>query len=1009
MTKPFAAAFVRGLNRAMLAAAALLASSTLAQAGTTGQISGTVTDAANNAPLSGVLVTASAPTGTYKATTDAKGFYSLTGVTPDTLTVTFSKGGYDLRTVPGVTVVPDQTVPVSVKLSKTAKTIGTVNVRGASSAFQPSQTIDTYTETASRIDTALGKKNNLSETNLIRSVPGVTATSYGSTSLRGGLRTEIGFQYEGIDYTDALSSQFVNSLALNGIDQLQVTPGAGDASQGNSGTGVINIISKRGTYPASGSLDLEALMFPYSHQAGFEYGFATPNGRMSEFFSFVGGHANREYGFRGADSTTYNFFSSVDTQDNVDFVNNLIFRYGPNNNTSIQAFYQGQAFRFGFNKGGINGLCYKTCDPLANLILRSAPYAIPVNAQKQIVSLLPGQVAVDQPVGRQSASYQPNQTLKLQWSKNIDAGTYLALRYYKVNAVVVFDLPWSGPGTSSRIINGQGSLRTGSSGELTKQLNDKNLGEIGYKYEFAHGIFDDVSNIRGLISVSNAANAPTAEFLDFLPPAFSTVCITQGPCGYLAPFFGGAANVPKVPIDQEIVPVDAQYWAVFAQDTFSPTDRLKILGGLRLDGANIKTPDSTMSAETGKPRVLEPHFGFTYQLTNRDYLRATYGRSVEFPPLGDYYNTENTHRFDPFRGIPAHYAVCGPTGDKPCADYAQELFWEYQNTVNGVQSTPVKPETFANIDVSYGHQFPHNVAIKITPFYRRGYDVVTLATTVNHFDPTTGAPVFNPSVASNNGINKTTGIEFLLTKDQQFGFSGQLALTYINELSNVPPLPAVGLEDFFPSIPQASLDLGNLYRVGYLSPFQGVLSMQYRTRTGWRVNPIVTYNKGYPMGAGTVSAFYVNGKAYNLPSTNVTAFNGSTGADYYVDPQNPGSVFHPNIAAGRGTPDGASPGGFLSSARFNTNLSVEYSPPGANSTFGVLATNLFNQLYGLPFLNPRWQPIATGIGGPSTGRTGLAGFAGFANYTADQFGYAPFVDRPNQFPVQYRFYYQQKF
>ncbi len=89
-------------------------------------------------------------------------------------------------------------------------------------------------------------------------------------------------------------------------------------------------------------------------------------------------------------------------------------------------------------------------------------------------------------------------------------------------------------------------------------------------------------------------------------------------------------------------------------------------------------------------------------------------------------------------------------------------------------------------------------------------------------------------------------------------------MTYQNEFSNV--VPTSPSEDFFPSIPPASLALGNLYRVGFLSPFVGTLSFQERTRNGWRINPVIYYNHGYPIGSGLLTANTINGVNYNSPT-----------------------------------------------------------------------------------------------------------------------------------------------
>ena len=244
--------------------------------------------------------------------------------------------------------------------------------------------------------------------------------------------------------------------------------------------------------------------------------------------------------------------------------------------------------------------------------------------------------------------------------------------------------------------------------------------------------------------------------------------------------------------------------------------------------------------------------------------------------------------------------------------------------------------------------------MRLTPFYSKAFNETasTAVQLVKNGVPlvyaSTGLPVFGPAINSNIGFNQTTGVEFLLTKEAAYGLSGSLSLTYQNEFSNV--IPTTAGEDFFPSIPPESLLLGNKYRVGFLSPFVGTLALQERTRSGWRINPVIFYNHGYPIGVGLSdrdigergSLQPPQHERYELVST-----RGSNGAPQYVDPRNPGSVFQPNIAAARGTPETSSAGGVLSSARFSpVQLTVEYtSPRNPRSTIGALVFNVFNQLY----------------------------------------------------------------
>src|SRR5471030_2972228 len=103
---------VAGLIRPEIASAAL-----------TGQVSGTVTDGVTHAPLAGVKIVATSPSGTYNGITNVRGGYALVGLAPDTYTLTFEKTGYALATVAGVTVLPDDTKTVDEHLTVDVRTL----------------------------------------------------------------------------------------------------------------------------------------------------------------------------------------------------------------------------------------------------------------------------------------------------------------------------------------------------------------------------------------------------------------------------------------------------------------------------------------------------------------------------------------------------------------------------------------------------------------------------------------------------------------------------------------------------------------------------------------------------------------------------------------------------------------------------------------------------------------------------------------------------------------------
>ncbi|MDB5043356.1 MAG: TonB-dependent receptor plug, partial [Candidatus Eremiobacteraeota bacterium] len=308
---------------------------------TTGTLSGTVTGD-KDAPLAGVAISAISPSQRYSTTTNAQGFFSLTGIVPDTYVVTYTAAGYQVFSLPGVTVSIGQAVAISEHLQRTLKTIGGVSARSQGSAFQPQQTQDTYTVGTQQMSTILGKNNATSESSLLAAIPGASFDSSGYPVLRGGRENEEGFQFEGIPYVDPFTNQFVNSLTLNGAAQFQVTPGAGDASNGNAGTGAINIVAKRGTNPPFGQLEGDVYAGRSQQFARAEYGYASPTGKISTYTAFQRDHTGSvQYGPGGSDALLLGrLYAGRNNQLGTDFIENAVYRFGKDNSQSFQFFYE---------------------------------------------------------------------------------------------------------------------------------------------------------------------------------------------------------------------------------------------------------------------------------------------------------------------------------------------------------------------------------------------------------------------------------------------------------------------------------------------------------------------------------------------------------------------------------------------------------------------------------------------------------------------------------------------
>jgi hypothetical protein len=1089
-------------------------------AGTTGILSGTATDSATQAPLAGVQVVAQAPTGRYTATTDGKGFYSMTGVAPDTYDVTFTIANYEPVSIPGQNVFADLTTNVSTSLVKSLRTIAHVTSRSAGGAFQPNQTVNTYSVTQHQVQTIMGTSLNLAESTLITSLPGGSADTSGYPVIRGGRENEENFEFEGIPYTDAFTNQFTNSLSVPGLglQSAQLTPGLGNASQDNYGTGTFNLIAKRGAYPgfATGQFAVGAPAF--RHQANAEWGFASPNGRISAYMAISDNNQNSAYNTISTNCLTLGTCFSRLYQFKREFLGNLVYKFGNNNNQALQFFTDLANNSFFTGYGGFNNfnnLCYATCDPftlqqmlnfsglpIPALNATTCPTALAcqgftvnqtagVKFVQGLLNLYPGQTSPVEALGqtnvRPQTNYQPNYAFKLGYIWNINNSSVLEAMAYSLNAVVTFDLPLAGGYGSFDADRQQlqGGKTAGYKMDFTKQMSDKNLLKVGGEFKYLRPVFDAPSNDFGFINQMFS----NGEQFDFATPA-QCATIGFGGCGYIysGPYIAGfsAPTSPQtIPNAYENTSIERHDWAAYIDDTWSPNDKLKLEGGIRFDGANYSYPNaaidpatctslylptyqtdanghaitfpSTQKAgltppqvtytnpKTGllettapgncvaatfpqftnqarRPIIPEPIFAATYRLGANDSLRASWGRSVEFPTLALVDVTTNPNYFGgpngQFFGLPGYGTTCGILNDTRCANYAEQLYWNNATNFNGVPLQPVRPTVFVNADFSWEHQFTrgfmNGVSFKVTPWYRKAQDETASVATpkivggIPLTNPITGALIFNPSVANNLGKNQADGVELQFTKEQTYGFSGQVSFTYQNEMSSV--IPTSSSEDFFPAIPAQSVLLGNIYRVGFLSPFVASFDLSYQTHNGWRISPQTQWNIGYPISPGLITSAFVNGQPFNIPFTNACPGCSTTGTGQYVDPMNPGSFFAPNVAANRGIPMSAANGGKLSHPSSNTNLTIEYNAP-KTWTAGVEVFNLFGALYGGPSLNGRWQPLANGIGGPLTGMNATGfnfpqyGMIGF--YGPLRHGTNAYIDTPNGIR-SFVFYFQVK-
>ena len=289
---------IGALRRYLIAASlamAMISSPLALLAGTTGSLTGTLTDAAG-AGIVGVKISLVSPSQTATTLTDASGGFSFLSLAPDTYTLSGEKAGYDPVSIGGVTIFADQTQRLSLHTARALRTIGTVTTRAADSLVRSGTTADVYSVNAAAASAAkvLGGGGNLNTAySAISSVPGAyvptnQSGAYQNISIRGGDYEQVGYEFDGVPTNKAFDNYPANSLSSLGQQEVQVYTGPPVTSEASGSSGFINQVVRTGTYPGFEDLSAGVAAPQYYHHTSLEVGGATANRNFSYYAGFSG-------------------------------------------------------------------------------------------------------------------------------------------------------------------------------------------------------------------------------------------------------------------------------------------------------------------------------------------------------------------------------------------------------------------------------------------------------------------------------------------------------------------------------------------------------------------------------------------------------------------------------------------------------------------------------------------------------------------------------------------------
>jgi outer membrane receptor protein involved in Fe transport len=219
----------------------LLLLATTLHAGITGKIAGRVVDAETGEALIGTNISLE---GTKRGTmTDENGQFYLLNLPPGKYTLRFSMIGYEKQILNEVRVSSDYTTSLKVELKSTVIEGKTVTVTAKRPLIQKDLTSTAAAISEARIAALPAERME----EFIRLQAGVTVDTKGQIHIRGGRATEIAYLIDGMPVTDGFDRTQAIEVENSGIQELQVISGTFNAEYGQAQSGIINIITKKGS------------------------------------------------------------------------------------------------------------------------------------------------------------------------------------------------------------------------------------------------------------------------------------------------------------------------------------------------------------------------------------------------------------------------------------------------------------------------------------------------------------------------------------------------------------------------------------------------------------------------------------------------------------------------------------------------------------------------------------------------------------------------------------------
>jgi outer membrane receptor protein involved in Fe transport len=600
-------------------------SSVRVYAGTTGKLTGKVTDATTNEALIGTNIVL---VGTNMgAAADVQGNYFILNIPPGTYQVKATQIGYSPTTIQNVKISVDQTTRIDIKLGEQVLQLENVVVTSTRSFVQKD-----LTSTEEKIS---GEQISMLPVEDVQSVVNLQAGVVDG-HFRGGRIGEVKYLIDGVSVNDVYSGSSTMEADVSSIQELQVLTGTFNAEYGEALSGVVNQVTKIAGEKYSGSLSAysgdyftpRTGLFPHVNKIrpkdvyNFQGNLSGPVPLTDDFMKFF-------FSGRLLNDNGYIYGQRIfNPKDSSNFQNNDPnkwyvgstgdYAYVPMNSSKKTTLQGKLAFKVGSGKGIVlNGLYQNDDYRVYDQMFRLNPDGDYKYYQKSFL----GSASYTQLFSSKSfldflGSAFISDYKQYVYENPLDPGYVDPIRFSDVSGSAFYT-----GGTQNWHFIHKTNTYTGKI-DYTSQITDVHEIKTGVEYDYHTLNYQDYQTI---------INATTG-YKPTLPPlgSFNYNIYNNHP-------YQLAAYIQdKIELDYLIINVGVRY-DYFQPDASVLSDPNNIA---ELDGLTPPYPGTYFYKASAKSQV-SPRLGISYPISDKGAVHISYGHFFQIPPFDYLYRNPN--------------------------------------------------------------------------------------------------------------------------------------------------------------------------------------------------------------------------------------------------------------------------------------------------------------------------------------------------------------------------------